>query len=302
MSINKKLYLSFAVAILLLLMGSVFKVNEGQAALLLRLGKIEVNEKGNAIINYPGLHVKLPIINQVWKYTTRLQTLDIQSSRIVTAEKKDVIVDYFVKWRISAPALYYTRTGGSTKQAQLLLEQQLNNGLRAEFGRRTISEVIADDRASIMENLNQQTNQSAKILGLQIIDVRIKRIDLPTEVSSAIFERMRAERGRIASEHRAQGRANAEAIRADADAQATILVAKAKAESMFIRGQGDALAASIYALAYQKDPMFYAFYRSLIAYKHSFANKQDILILKPDSPFFKYFQGASSAPPAHHHS
>lgn len=292
---DKKLGLSLCIVVLILLYSSLFIVSESQGALLLRLGKIEVDQKGQAIIKTPGLHVKIPLINQVWRFSTRLQTLDIQSSRIVTAEKKDVIVDYFVKWRISNPALYYTRTSGNAIQAQVLLEQQLNDSLRAEFGRRTISEVIADDRASIMEALNQQANLSAKTLGLQIVDVRIKRIDLPTEVSAAIFDRMRAERARVATEHRAQGKAKAEAIRANADAEATITVATALADAMRIRGESDAQAAQIYANAYNKDPAFYAFYRSLLAYKKSFANKQDILILKPDSQFFKYFNGSATS-------
>lgn len=291
---DKKLVLPLIAIVFLLFYSSIFVITEGQSALLLRLGKIEVDRNNRAVIKHPGLHAKIPLINQVWKFTTRLQTLDIQSSRIVTAEKKDVIVDYYVKWRISNPALYYTRTSGDATKAQLLLEQQLNDGLRAEFGRRTIAEVIADDRASIMDALNRQANQSAKGLGLQIVDVRIKRIDLPMEVSTAIFDRMRAERARVATEHRAQGRANAEAIRANADAQATVIVATARAEAMRVRGNADAEAAAIYSAAYKQDPNFYAFYRSLIAYKKSFANKQDILILKPDSQFFKYFNGTGS--------
>lgn len=290
---DKKFLFSLFALLFVFLYSSIFLVSEGQGALLLRLGKIEVDKNNRAMIKNPGLHAKIPLINQVWKFTTRLQTLDIQSSRIVTAEKKDVIVDYYVKWRISNPALYYTRTGGDATKAQVLLEQQLNDGLRAEFGRRTIAEVIADDRASIMDSLNRQANQSAKGLGLQIVDVRIKRIDLPMEVSTAIFERMRAERARVATEHRAQGKANAEAIRANADALATVIVATAKADAMRERGNADAKAAAIYADAYNKDPNFYAIYRSLIAYKKSFASKQDILILKPDLQFFKYFKGVS---------
>jgi modulator of FtsH protease HflC len=292
MIIDKKSGLTLSIALLILLISSMFIVKEGEGALLLRLGRIEVDRHGLALLKTPGLHFKIPLINQVWKFTTRLQTLDIQSSRIVTAEKKDVIVDYYIKWRIANPALYYTRTSGSILQTQILLEQQLNDSLRAEFGRRTIRDVIADDRASIMSILNQQANLSAKTLGLEVVDVRIKRIDLPNEVSAAIFERMRAERARVATEHRAQGRANAEAIRANADAEATITIATAKAEAMRVRGEADAAAAFIYAAAYNQDASFYAFYRSLIAYKKSFANKQDILILKPDSQFFNYFNGA----------
>ena len=292
MIIDKKLIFALSSALITLILSSMFVVKEGEAALLLRLGKIELDNQGIALVKTPGLQFKIPLINRVWKFTTRLQTLDIQSSRIVTAEKKDVIVDYYIKWRIANPSLYYTRTSGSIVQTQILLEQQLNDGLRAEFGRRTIREVIADDRASIMRILNQQANLSARTLGLEVVDVRIKRIDLPSEVSAAIFERMRAERARVATQHRAQGRADAEAIRANADAEATITVATAKADSMRIRGEADAEAAHIYSAAYGQDPSFYAFYRSLIAYKKSFANKQDILILKPDSQFFNYFNGA----------
>lgn len=292
---EKKSQLSLIAVVFVLIYSSLFIVKEGQNALLLSLGKIEIDRQGQTIVKTPGLNFKIPLLNQVWKFTTRLQTLDIQSSRIVTTEKKDVIVDYYVKWRISNPALYYTRTSGNASNAQMLLEQQLNDSLRAEFGRRTISEVIADDRASIMDTLNQQANQSAKTLGLQIVDVRIKRIDLPTEVSAAIYERMRAERERVATEHRAQGRANAEAIRANADSQATIIVETAKAQAMQMRGKADAQAAAIYGATYQKDPSFYAFYRHLLVYKKSFASKQDILILKPDSGFFKYFNDGSGS-------
>jgi membrane protease subunit HflC len=291
MTKQKKLYLYYFIAFAIIFYSSVFIVHESENALLLRLGKIEADQHGQAVQKMPGLHFKIPLINQVWKFTTRLQTLDIQSSRIVTAEKKDVIVDYYVKWRIRYPALYYTRTSGNVAQAQILLEQQLNDGLRAEFGRRTIREVISDDRTNIMETLNKEANKNAKILGLEVVDVRIKRIDLPAEVSAAIFDRMRAERARIATEHRAQGKSRAEAIRANADGEATVLVAQAKFEAMRARGEGDEQAAAIYAASYNKNPNFYAFYRSLLVYKKCFANKQDILILKPDTPFFKYFNG-----------
>jgi membrane protease subunit HflC len=274
---------------------SLYTVNEGEQALLLRLGKIVTNSKGEPRTFGPGLHWKTPFITQVKIFDMRLQTLDIKSSRIVTAEQKDVIVDYFVKWRISNPGLYYTRTGGNAEQANILLEQQLNDGLRAEFGKRSISEVVSDDRTTIMDALSQQANLNAQRLGIQVVDVRIKRIDLPTEVSTAVFERMRAERERVAMEHRSTGKANAEAIRANADANVTITVATAKEAAAKIRSQGDAQAAQISSDAYSQDTGFYAFYRSLLAYKKVFSNqKNNILVLKPDSQFFKYFNESIS--------
>jgi modulator of FtsH protease HflC len=225
----------------------------------------------------------------------RLQTLDIKSSRIVTAEQKDVIVDYYVKWRISDPVLYYTRASGSAQHANLLLEQQLNDGLRAQFGRRTISEVVSDDRTTIMDALSQQANVNAQKLGIQVIDVRIKRIDLPTEVSTAVFERMRAERERVAMEHRSTGKASAEAIRANADANVTVMIAMAKEQAANLRAQADAQAAKVYTDAYSQNPDFYAFYRSLLAYKKVFNNRENnILVLRPDSQFFKYFNADAS--------
>lgn len=293
MNISRNTAISGIFLLLMLLFFSAFTVTEGEKALLLRLGKIVMEGTGNAekpVILGPGLHFRIPILNQVRKFDTRLQTLDIQSSRIVTAEKKDVIVDYYVKWKISNLALYFTRTSGNSQLAEELLEQQLNDSLRAEFGRRLIREVISDDRASIMEALNKQTNINAQNLGLDVIDVRIKRIDLPVEVSAAVYDRMRAERERVASEHRAQGKANSEGIRANADANAAITIAIARSEAARIRAEGDAQAAKTYTDAYGKDPSFYAFYRSIVAYRQIFdGKKNDFFILRPDSQFFKYF-------------
>lgn len=291
MTLSRNSILFLIVVALAIVYSTFYTVSEGEQAILLRLGNIETSgPNGSASIAGPGLHVKLPIITQVRIFDTRLQTLDIKSSRIVTAEQKDVIVDYFVKWRIDNLALFYTRIGGDPTQANVLLEQQLNDGLRAQFGRRTISEVVSDDRTSIMDTLSQQANATASRLGIRVVDVRIKRIDLPSEVSSAVFERMRAERERVATEHRATGKASAEAIRANADATATITVATATAQAANLRSQGDAQAAIIYGDAYSKDPNFFAFLRSLQAYKSVFAKDQNnILVLKPDSQFFKYF-------------
>ena len=267
-----------------------YTVEEGQDGLLLRLGKIvRVSKTNEASIKRPGLHFKIPVIHSVKIFDTRMQTLDIESSRIVTAEKKDVIVDYFAKWRIDNLVLYYTRTGGNPLQAQTLLRQRLNDALRAEFGKRDIHEVVSGERVNIMKLLQDQANTSAKELGIKVIDVRIKRIDLPTEVSAALFDRMRAERERIATEHRAEGRSKAEALRANADASVTVILATADRDAKKIRGDGDAVAAKIYADVYSKNKDFYVFYRSLIAYENSFNTKNDILVLKPDTDFFKYF-------------
>ena len=280
---------------IMLAFSSVYTVREGQQAILLRLGKIEVDHKtGKPAVKNPGLHFKYPFINSARVFDVRMQTLDIESSRIVTAEKKDVLVDYYAKWRIQNLPLYFTRTGGSSLQAETLLKQRLNDGLRAEFGKRDISEVVSGERQDIMAILKEQANESARSqLGIYVVDVRIKRIDLPTEVSNAVFDRMRAERERVATEHRAEGKSVANATRASADATVTVTLATANSEAKKIRGKGDGEAAKIYADAYKKNPEFYAFYRSLQAYRNTFNKPEDILVLKPDSQFFKYFNQAN---------
>lgn len=290
---NKKTFSLVAIFVgAFLFLSSLFSVHEGSRAILLRLGKMVRDNADQVIVYQPGLHFKIPFINTVRFLDVRLQTLDIESSRIVTAEKKDVLVDYYAKWRIENAPLYFTRTGGNELRAENLLRQKLNDGLRAEFGKRDISEVVSGERVDIMRLLKDQANASAKDLGITVIDVRIKRIDLPDEVSAAVFDRMRAERERIATEHRAKGKSEAEFIRAKADADVTVKIATAQSESKKVRGQGDAIAAKIYADAYSKDSSFYAFYRSLSAYKQSFHSKKDFLLLRPDSQFFKYFNTA----------
>lgn len=295
MSSLKSLISVIIVILLILAYSSFYTVHEGERAFLLRLGSVVTNSKGMPVVKGPGLHMKAPFITTVRYFDMRLQTLDIKSSRIVTAEQKDVIVDYYVKWRINDLVLYYTRASGSVEHADLLLEQQLNDGLRAQFGRRSISEVVSDDRTTIMDALSQQANVNAQKLGIQVVDVRIKRIDLPTEVSTAVFERMRAERERVAMEHRSTGKASAEAIRANADANVTVTIAMAKEQAANLRSQGDAQAAKVYADAYSQDPAFFAFYRSLLAYKKVFNNRDNsVLVLRPDSQFFKYFNADTS--------
>lgn len=282
--------------VLFMLYTTAYTVHQGQRALLLRLGKIITNPvSGQPYVIGPGLHFKWPFVNQVHHFDVRLQTLSVSSSRILTEEQKYVLVDYYAKWRIENLALYYTRTGGFASRAQTLLQQQINDALRAAFGTRSINEVVSGERINIMGILRDAANKSARNLGIKVIDVRIKRIDLPKEVSHSVFARMRAQREQVATQHRANGRAKAEAIRATAEANATVMVAKAKAQAAVVRAMGTNEAANVYAQAYQKDPEFYAFLRSMQAYKQTFNRPEDLIVLRPDDQFFNYFVSAKGA-------
>lgn len=293
-NIMKFFAIVFVLLVLLLLASGLFTVQEGQQALVSRLGRLQTDAQHQPMVFKPGLHFKIPLFSSALIFDTRIQTLDIESSRIVTAEKKDVLVDYYVKWRISNLAKYYTSTSGDVTRAQVLLQQQVNNSLRAQFGTRTIPEVVSDDRSAVMKSLRVDADKSAAPLGIDVVDVRIKAIDLPKEVSSAVFERMRAERQRVAAEHRANGKSAAEAIRAKADAQVIVTLATANQQAAKIRAKGDKEAAVIYTAAYSKDPRFYAFYRSLLAYQKTFTNKSDVMVLGPNSQFFKYMQSSGA--------
>jgi len=241
----------------------------------------------------PGLHIKWPFIDEIRSFDTRLNMLDIKSSRIVTSEKKDVLVDFYVEWKIEDLELFYTRTEGNKAKAEILLSQKSIDGLRAEFGRSTIKDVVSGTRLELMEKLRKFTDENAATLGIAVIDVRIKRIDLPDEVSGAVYERMRSERNRVASELKAKGEAEAIVIRANAEQKKRILLAEAEQGAKRIRGAGEAEASKIYAKAYEQAPQFFEFYRSLNAYKKVFSNKNDILVLKPESDFFKYFNSVN---------
>lgn len=269
---------------------SLFVVKEGHRAIILRLGEIVTDSRtGEAKVYQPGLHFKVPLINTVKRFDIRLHTMDVQASRILTDQQKYVLVDYYAKWRIKNLPFYYKTTGGYDLRAESLLSQKINNALRAQVGNLSLSDVISGARGDVMETMKNQANLAGERLGIEIIDVRIKRIDLPAEVSKSVFERMRTERQRVATKHRSNGEAVSNAIRAKADAEMTIGLAEAQKEASEIRAQGSSEAASIYSKAYKKDPEFFAFYRSLEAYKHSFSNKSDLLLLQPDSDFFKYF-------------
>jgi membrane protease subunit HflC len=293
MNQHKKLIGIIAAIVIILAMMCLYTVRADEKAMIQRLGALKGASDGSSYIAEPGLHVKWPVIEHVLIFSTKLQNLDIKSSPIVTVEKKRVIADYFVKWRIRNVPQFYKTTGGSIQNTDQLLEQQLNDALRAEFGRRTINEVVSDDRASIMQALNQKANEGAQKLGIDVVDVRIKGIDLPPEVSGSVFARMRAEREKVATELRAKGHAEGEAVRAKADAEATVIVATARKEANDIRAEGDGRAAKIYADAYTQDESFYSLYRSLEAYRRTFSNPKDIIVVTPQSQFFDYFNHSS---------
>ena len=293
MKASAKISLFVLTTFLLLGFSFFYVVQEGQHALLLRLGKITLDSSGQAAIMKPGLHFKLPIINQARIFDTRLQTLDVKSSRIPTKEQKYVLVDYYAKWRILDLPVYFTRTDGQLRRAELLLSQQINDGLRNEFGKHSITEVVTGERTNIMTMLKQQANKAAQDLGIVVIDVRIKRIDLPSKVSESVYQRMRTKREQVATRHRADGKKQAEAIRAEADRAVTEIVANARKQGQEIHATGDGIASDIYAKAYNRDAKFYAFYRSLQSYQAVFKQQQDVLVLNPDSQFFKYFKSAT---------
>ncbi|NQY86272.1 MAG: protease modulator HflC [Colwellia sp.] len=289
---------NFSIAILTLLLvlmlSSVFIIYEGQRGIVFQFSKIKRDAGTDEMMIYePGLHFKIPFIESVRKLDARIQTLDEAPARFVTSEKKDLMVDSFVKWRIVDFSTYYLRTSGSIENARSLLKQKVNNGLRTEFGNRTIKEIVSGDRNAIMAKALKSAESSRVDLGIEVVDVRIKAINLPTEVSNSIYERMRAERTAVAKEHRSQGQEQAEIIRATIDAKVTIMLAQAQKSAATMRGDGDALAAKIYADSYTQDAEFYRFYRSLEAYEKSFNSKSDIMVIKPDSDFFHYLKDGS---------
>ena len=285
----KKSALILILCALLLLVGlnSVYVVEENQYACTVRFSEII------ATADTAGLHFKLPFVQEAKLFDGRLLTLDTTTQRYLTLEKKALMVDSFAKWRIANVQRYYTATSGLRSIAEERLSRQLESGLRNEVARRTLHEVVAGERDQLMADITAGLNDSARReLGIEVVDVRVKGMDLPREVNRSVFERMSSEREREAREHRAKGRELAEGIRADADRQQRVILAEAFREAEEIRGQGDAEAASIYAQAYNKDPEFYSFYRSLQAYRESFANKSDVLVLDPNSEFFQFFKGA----------
>lgn len=273
------------VAIAVLASLSLFNVDQRQHAIVFRLGEIV------SIKTSPGLFVKIPVFDNVRYFDTRILTFDAEEpERFLTSEKKNVLVDSFVKWRIEDVRQYYVTVRGDEALARIRLQQTVNDSLRAEFGKRTVHEVVSGQRDKIMNVVREKLDADAAAIGVQVLDVRLKRVDLTQEVSESVYRRMEAERKRVANELRSTGFAEAEKIRADADKQREITIAEAYRGAQRIKGEGDARAAGVYARAFETDPEFYSFYRSLEAYRQSFRNKNDLLILEPESDFFKYLR------------
>ena len=279
-----RIILVVAVLIAILLSSSLYTVKETQVALKLRLGEIV------SIENEPGLKFKTPFVNNVVRFDKRIQTLDSAAESFLTVEKKNVVVDSFVKWRIVDTQKFYISTGGVMAQANLRLAQNNQDALRSEFSKRTIIEVISDEREAIMASVKAKLKAIAEDeYGIEVVDVRIKRIELSQEVRNSVYSRMETERKGLANKYRANGAEEAEKLQAFADKERTIILANAYRDSEKIRGEGDAISASNYAEAYSQDSEFYSFYRSLESYKKSFNEQGDILVLNPDSEFFRHF-------------
>jgi len=272
-------------ALVLLVTGafSMYQVAEWEKAILFRLGEIVKTDV------QPGLHFKLPFVNNVRKFDGRILTLDVEPERFLTVEKKNVIVDSFVMWRIADAKRFYTAVMGDERNARQRLEQTIKDAMRGQFSKRTVSQVVSGERDTIMKDLTVDVSAQASQIGIEIVDVRVKRVDLPSEVSDSVYRRMQAERSRVAKTFRSQGAEEAEKIRAGADRKRQVLIADAYREAEQTRGKGDARAAEIYANAFSKDKEFYAFFRSLRAYQESFDGSNDLMLLTPDGEFFEYF-------------
>ena len=264
---------------------SLFTVDQRERAIVFQLSEMK------EVITTPGLHFKWPFIQNVRYFDARILTLDTpDAERYITSEKKNLLVDTFVKWKINDPRQYYISVGDEA-QAQTRISQTVNATLREEFGKHTVHEVVSEDRDEIMKIVRERANQDAKKIGVEIIDVRLKRVDLPQEVSESVYKRMDAERKSVANQLRSEGSSEAERIRAEADKEREVIIANAYKEAQRIKGEGDAKAAAAYAQAYSQNSEFYAFYRSLEAYRSSFKNRSDVLVLEPNSEFFKYLKG-----------
>jgi len=269
---------------------SVFTVSEWEKAILLQLGRMVRSDYA------PGMHFKLPIVQNVVKFDARIQTLESEPELYLTSEKKNVLVDSFVMWRIEDVESFYTATGGSIARGGARLSEIVRKGLKDEFGKRTIQQVVSGKRSDIMDILQVTANAQAKPFGIAIVDVRIKRIDLPTEVSTSVYQRMQAERQRVARDFRSRGEEEAKRIRARAEKEREVILAEAERDSQRVRGEGDGQAAAIYAQAYGGDPEFFAFYRSLNAYRGALDKPSDLILMGTDNDFFRFFTSQTGAP------
>jgi modulator of FtsH protease HflC len=276
--------------VLVVLSASMFTVDQRQNALVFQLGEVV------SVKTKPGLYFKLPLVQNVRFFDTRILTLDSSDpERFITSEKKNVLVDSFIKWRVIDARQFYVSVGGDETRAQIRLNQTVNDGLRAEFGKRTINEVVSGRREEIMTIIRTKADSDARMIGVQVVDVRIKRVDLPESVSENVYRRMEAERKQVANELRSTGAAEAEKIKADADKQKDVIVAEAYRDAQGVKGEGDARASTLYASAYGKNAEFYAFYRSMQAYRESFKSKSDVMVLDPSADFFKYLKNPRAA-------
>jgi membrane protease subunit HflC len=280
---EQKIYLPFISGLFLLAYFSIFYVQETEKVIKFRLGEIT---KADFM---PGIQFKVPFINQVKVFDARILTLDSKPERFLTSEKKNVIVDSFIKWKIGDVSLFYTSVAGDVEQANLLLDQVMKDAMRGEFSRRTINQLVSEDRQELRLLLMGKLSPIADEYGIELVDIRVKRIDLPNEVSTSVYQRMEAERARVARELRSEGAEQAELINARADKESQIILAEAVKESEMIKGRADAKAANIYSVSFSKNEKFYDFYRSLSAYQNAFENTQDTMILEPNTDFFKYF-------------
>jgi membrane protease subunit HflC len=272
----------------LLASGALFTVDQRQNAIVFQLGEVK------DVITQPGLYFKWPLIQNVRTFDTRILTMDDpEPLRFITSEKKPVLVDSFVKWRIIDVKQYYVSVQGDEIRAQKRLQQTISNELQNEFNQRTIHDVVSGERDKIMEAMREKADLDSRKIGVQIIDVRLKRVDLPPEVSESVYRRMEAERKRVANELRSTGSADSERIRADADRQREVILAEAYRDAQRVKGEGDAKAAATYAQAFSQNAEFYSFYRSMEAYRSSFRNRGDLMLLEPNSDFFKYLKDAA---------
>lgn len=279
------------------LYSSVVIVSEGTRGIMLRFSKVHRDADNKVVVYNPGLHFKIPFIDSIKILDARIRTLDGQADRFVTVEKKDLLVDSYVKWKISDFGRFYTATGGGDyAQASNLLRRKVNDRLRSEIGSRTIKDIVSGTRGELMEGAKKALNtgqDSTSELGIEVIDVRVKQINLPDEVSSSIYQRMRAERDAVAREHRSQGREKAAFIQADVDRKVTLILANANKTAQELRGSGDATAAKVFSDAFAQETQFYSFLRSLKAYESSFSNPDNMMILKPNSEFFRFMKTPS---------
>ncbi len=290
----RKFLTPIVIVLALVLYSSIVVVQEGNRGIMLRFGKVQRDADNKVKVYSPGLHFKVPVLDSMKLLDARIKTLDGQADRFVTVEKKDLLVDSYVKWRISDFGRFFTSTGGGDfTQASNLLRRKVNDRLRSEIGSRTIKDIVSGTRGELMADAKKSLStgqDSTAELGIEVIDVRVKQINLPDEVSSSIYQRMRAERDAVAREHRSQGKEKAAFIQADVDRKVTLITANANKTAQVLRGEGDVTAAKLYSDAFAHETEFYSFLRSLKAYENSFTGSENMMLLKPNSEFFRYMQ------------